>query len=93
MKQEHQFTPSANLGAENLPPSKDLIGQSPLKAVVAEERAHTLTHLDEPPAVSELAVADPANPPLPSIPELIARLCESENPVEQNHRDKIKNSP
>jgi hypothetical protein len=67
--------------------------QSPLEEVVAEERAQTLAQLEEPPAISESAVVDPANPPLPSMPELIARLRESESPVEGNHGDEIGNSP
>ncbi|QGA20933.1 hypothetical protein EYB26_008643 [Talaromyces marneffei] len=74
MKQGHQFTPGANLGAEKLPPTEDLTGQSPPEAVVAEERAQAVAQSAEPPAVSDSAVADPANPPLPSMPELIARL-------------------
>lgn len=91
--QGHQFTPGADLGAENLPPTEDLIGQSPLEAVVADERAQTLAQLEQPPAVSEPVVAGPANPPLPSMPELIARLRESESPMEGNHGDAIGNSP
>ncbi|QGA15968.1 hypothetical protein EYB26_003635 [Talaromyces marneffei] len=91
--QGHQFTPGADLGAENLPSIEDLTGQSPLEAVVADERAQTLAQLEQPPTVSEPAVADPANPPLPSMPELIARLRESESPVEGNHGDDIGNSP
>ncbi|KAI7975375.1 hypothetical protein EIK77_002492, partial [Talaromyces pinophilus] len=83
-----QFTPGADLGAENLPPTEDLTGQSPLKAVVADERAQTLAQLEQPPAV-----ANPANSPLPSMPELIARLRESESPLEGNHGDDIRNSP
>lgn len=91
--QGHQFTPGADLGAENLPPTEDLTGQSPLEAVVADERAQTLAQLEQPPAVSEPAVADPANPPLPSMPELIARLRESESPMEGNQGDAIGNPP
>uniref|UniRef100_A0A093UMF8 Uncharacterized protein n=1 Tax=Talaromyces marneffei PM1 TaxID=1077442 RepID=A0A093UMF8_TALMA len=93
MKQGHQFTPGANLGAEKLPPTEDLTGQSPPEAVVAEERAQTVAQSAEPPAVSDSAVADPANPPLPSMPELIARLRESESPVEGNQRVEIGNPP
>ncbi|PCG88161.1 Hypothetical protein PENO1_111780 [Penicillium occitanis (nom. inval.)] len=97
VKRGHKFTPDANLGVEKLPPTEDLTVQSPLEEVVAEERAQTLAHLEERPAISESAVADPANPSpsplLPSIPELIARLRESESPVEGNHGDETGNPP
>jgi hypothetical protein len=93
VKQGHQFTPVANLGVEELPPTEDLTGQSPPEAVVVKKRAHTLAQLAEPAAVSDSAVADPANPPLPSMPELIARLRESESPMEGNHGDAIGNPP
>lgn len=97
VKQGHQFTPVANLGAEELPPTEDLTGQSPPEAVVAEERAKALAQLAEPPAISDSAisdsaVADPASPPLPSMPELIARLRESESPLEGNHGGEIGHS-
>ncbi|KAF5017471.1 hypothetical protein F66182_10595 [Fusarium sp. NRRL 66182] len=93
MKQGHQFTPGANLGAEKLPPTEDLTGQSPPETVVAEGRAQTVSRSAEPSAISDSAVADPANPPLPSMPELIARLRESESPVEGNQGVEIGNPP
>jgi hypothetical protein len=59
---------------------------------VVEERAQTLAQPAEPPAVSDSAIADPVNPSLPSMPELIARLRESESLIEENYRDTIRNS-
>jgi hypothetical protein len=64
---------------------------------MAEERAQTLAQLEESPVISESGVADHTDlsqtSPLHSMPEFIARLRDSESPVEGNREYGIEDPP